>query len=173
MGFGLGSGLGSGLTSGSSTGLGGSGGAGFGGAPGSSAGPGLSLSLSRPGGQQFSAAQRDAAQLPEPPKPGSDVDVLLRPGLLADAEIIVDRIEDTLYVPYQGVFEVEGNSVLYVWGGSRLEARRVELGKRSESQIAVLSGVEEGDLIALEPPDAGGRRGRQKKAAERKTTRSS
>ena len=154
-------------------GLGGSGGAGFGGAPGSSSGPGLSLSLSRPGGQQFSAAQRDAAQLPEPPKPGSDVDVLLRPGLLANAEIIVDRIEDTLYVPYQGVFEVEGNSVLYVWDGSRLEAHRVELGKRSESQIAVLSGVEEGDLIALEPPDAGGRRGRQKKAAERKTTRSS
>ena len=165
-------GPGGGAASGSG-GFGGSGGAGSRGVSGSSSGLGLSLSLSRPGGQQFSAEQRDAAQLPEPPKPGSDVDVLLRPGLLADAEIIVDRIEDTLYVPYQGVFEVEENSVLYVWDGSRLEARRVELGKRSESQIAVLSGVEEGDLIALEPPDAGERRGRQQKPAERKTARPS
>ena len=162
-------------------GAGGSRAGGFGGAvragprrePGSASVPGLSLSLSRPGGQRFSAEQRNAAQLPAPPKPGSDVDVLLRPGLLADAEIIVDRIEDTLYVPYQGVFEVEEDSVLYVWDGSRLEARRVELGKRSESQIAVLSGVEEGDLIALEPPDAGDRRGRQKKPAERTTARPS
>ncbi len=153
-------------------GFSGAGGAGFrGGAPGSASTSGLSLS--RPGGQRFSAEQRNAAQLPEPPRPGSDVDVLLRPGLLADAEIIVDRIEDTLYVPYHGVFEVEENSVLYVWDGSRLEARRVELGKRSESRIAVLSGVEEGDLIALEPPDAGDRRGRQKKSAERKTARPS
>ena len=155
-------------------GLGDPGGAGYSGPPESSGpAPALSLSLSRPGGQRFSGAQRDAAQLPEPPKAGSDADVLLRPGLLADAEIIVARIEDTLYIPYQGVFEAQDQSVVYLWDGSRLEARPVRLGKRSESQIAVLSGIEEGDLIALEPPDAGGRRARQKKAAERKKARPS
>ena len=150
-------------------GIGGSGGAGFRG--GSSSGAGVPLS--RPGSQQFNAAQRQAAQLPVPPEPGSDVDVLLRPGLLGDAEIIVDRIEDTLYVPYHGVFEADGNSVLYVWDGFRLEARRVELGKRSESQIAVLSGIKEGDLIALEPPDAGDRGAGRRKPAEGKTARPS
>ena len=131
--------------------------------------PVLSLSLSRPGGQQFTAADRAAAELPEPPKAGSDVEVLLRPGLLADAEIIVDRIKDALYVPYQGVFEMDGHSVLYVWDGSRLESRRVELGRRSESQVVVMSGVGEGDLIALAPPDGQSQRTRAKKKAERKT----
>ena len=89
--------------------------------------------------------------------------MLLRPGLLADAEIIVDKIEDTLYVPFQGIFEVSGNPVVYVWDGDNLDTRRVELGKRSESQIAILSGLEEGELIALEPPDAEARRSRAKK----------
>ena len=131
--------------------------------------PVLSLSLSRPGGQQFTAADRAAAELPEPPKAGSDVEVLLRPGLLADAEIIVDHIKDALYVPYQGVFEMDGHSVLYVWDGSRLESRRVELGRRSESQVVVLSGIDDGDLIALSPPDGQSQRTRAKKKAERKT----
>ena len=155
-------------------GLGARGDADFRAAPGSpGTAPALSLSLSRPGGQQFTAADRAAAELPEPPKAGSDVEVLLRPGLLADAEIIVDRIKDALYVPYQGVFEVDGHSVLYVWDGSRLESRRVELGKRSESQVAVVSGVKEGDLIALAPPDTESRRTRATKKAERKTAQPS
>ena len=113
--------------------------------------------------QRFTKEQRENAQLPQPPTEGSDVDVLLRPGLLADAEIIVDKIEDTLYVPFQGIFEVSGNPVVYVWDGNNLDTRRVELGKRSESQIAILSGLEEGELIALEPPDAEARRSRAKK----------
>ena len=113
--------------------------------------------------QRFTKEQRENAQLPQPPTEGSDVDVLLRPGLLADAEIIVDKIEDTLYVPFQGIFEVSGNPVVYVWDGNNLDTRRVELGKRSESQIAILSGLEEGELIALEPPDADARRSRAKK----------
>ena len=117
----------------------------------------------RGGAQRFTAEDREKAQLPQPPREGSDVDVLLRPGLLADAEIIVDKIENTLYVPYQGIFEVNGNPVVYVWDGSGVDARRVELGKRSESQIAIVSGLEEGELIALEPPDAEARRSRAKK----------
>ena len=118
------------------------------------------------GTRQFTKQQRDNAQLPQPPTEGSDVDVLLRPGLLADAEIIVDKIQNTLYVPFQGIFEVSGNPVVYVWDGSGVNVRRVDLGKRSESQIAILSGLEEGELIALQPPGAQGRQsGTKKKVA--------
>ena len=134
------------------------GGGGFGGGGGERAGGGRGGQASpqeRSGsGSEFSEAERDAASLPEPPQQGSDVEVLLRPGLLADAEVIVESIPDTLYIPYQAVFEEGAQSVVYVANGSRLEARRVQLGRRSESQVAVVEGLSEGELVSLYRPDS-------------------
>ena len=104
---------------------------------------------------EFSKAERAAATLPAPPQAGSDVEVLLRPGLLADAEVIVEHVRDTLYIPYQAVFEEGAQSVVYVLEDGRLRARRVRLGRRSESQVAVLDGLSEGDKISLYRPDSG------------------
>ena len=79
---------------------------------------------------------------------------MLRPGLLADAEVIVESIPDTLYIPYQAVFEEGTQSIVYVLDGSRLRARRVTLGRRSESQVAVRDGLEEGERVSLYPPES-------------------
>ena len=134
---------------------------GFGGAPGGFGG-------SPRGGQQappvptaqsestseFTETERRSAELPEPPKQGSDVDVLLRPGLLADAEVTVEHIADTLYIPYQAVFEEGTQTIVYVLEGSRLQPRRVQLGRRSESQVSVREGLAEGEMISLYRPDS-------------------
>ncbi len=112
-------------------------------------------------GSEFSIAQREAAGLPRPPEEGSDVDILLRPGLLADAEVIVDSMSDVLYIPYQAVFESPQGPIVYAWNGSNLESRRVEIGRRSESQVVITAGLEEGELIALQAPDSE-RRARKK-----------
>jgi hypothetical protein len=112
-----------------------------------------SLSLSRSALQRFTPEQRANATLPAPPEKGSDVDILLRPGLLADSEIIVEHLSDTLYVPFQGIFHEGTQPIVYVKKGDSFEVRKVELGLRSESQIAVRSGLEEGELIALSPPN--------------------
>lgn len=144
-------------------GFGGAGGGGFGGPGG---GQGFGGGAPRdPGGQavgsaqassasEFNEAERNAATLPAPPQEGSDVEVLLRPGLLADAEVIVEAIPDTLYIPYQAVFEEGAQTIVYVQEGGRLQARRVALGRRSESQVAVLDGLAEGELVSLAPPDS-------------------
>ena len=110
------------------------------------------LSASRPANQQFSAEQRANAQLPAPPKEGSDVEVLLRPGLLADAEVVIERIPDTLHIPVQAVFESGENNIVYLWNRGRLSPRRVETGRQTETRIAILSGLEEGETISLRPP---------------------
>ena len=125
-----------------------------------------SLSLARPGAQGFTAEDRAQAQLPAPPEEGSDVDILLRPGLLANAEIIVERIPDTLYVPFQGVFEAGTGHIVYVKNGNTFEARKVEVGPRSESQISIKSGLEEGEQIALALPFDDGRAEKKKKSAQ-------
>ena len=114
-----------------------------------------------PGGN-FTPEQRRAATLPAPPEKGSDVDILLRPGLLADAEVIVQEMKDVLYVPYQAVFDSPQGQIVYFWRNNRLEARPVETGARSESQVVIVSGLEEGDMISLEPPE-GSRPTREKK----------
>ena len=103
---------------------------------------------------EFTPAQRKAATLPRPPEQGSDVEILLRPGLLADAEIIVDSMKDVVYVPYQTVFDTPQGHIVYLWNGKALEQRKVELGRRSESQVVIASGLEEGDMISLEPPES-------------------
>ena len=120
--------------------------------------------FARPGAAaQFSEEQRAGAQLPKPLQQGSDVDILLRPGLLADAEIIVENLPNVLHIPYQAVFAVAGNPVVYAWNGGRFEPRRVQLGQRSEARIVILDGLEEGEIIALESPDAAAERDRAKK----------
>lgn len=123
-------------------------------------------------GQQFSAEERANARLPASAREGSDVEVLLRPGLLADAEVIIDRIPNALHIPVQAVFEGRTGSVVYVPKGKRLEARKVELGKRTESRVEILSGLEEGEIISLERPDdqQGGRKTKKKKRAETKSS---
>jgi HlyD family secretion protein len=101
----------------------------------------------------FSRQQRESATLPSPPDVGSDIDILLRPGLLADAEVIVENLQNVVYIPYQAVFDTTQGHVVYVWNGRMVEPRPVELGKRSESQVVILSGLEEGDQIGLQSPD--------------------
>ena len=137
-------------------GAGGRGGFGQGGAGGPGGPPDLaSLSLRQAAAQQFSAADREKAQLPAAPEEGSVMDVLLRPGLLVESEIIVEKIPNTLYVPQQAVFEKSGRSVVFVRAGTRFDARPVKLGKRSESLVAVLEGVRQGDWIALQDMETG------------------
>ena len=114
----------------------------------------------------FSDQQRRNAQLPSPPQEGSDIDILLRPGLLADAEVIVESLEDVVYIPYQAVSDTQQGPVVYVWDGRSLNARPVQLGKRSESQVVILGGLEAGDQIGLAPP-GGSNAAAQEKAAPR------
>lgn len=135
-------------------GFGAGGGAPGGGAGGARGGRQPQTATAASSGSEFSEVERAGAQLPEPPQQGSDVEVLLRPGLLADAEVTVENITDTLYIPYQAVFEEGAQNIVYVLESGRLRARRVQLGRRSESQVAVVDGLAEGDLVSLYRPDS-------------------
>src|SRR5206468_7252502 len=56
----------------------------------------------------FTESERENAKLPLPPEEDSQLEVLLRPGLLADVEIIVEKITDAIHIPNQAVFERDG-----------------------------------------------------------------
>jgi multidrug efflux pump subunit AcrA (membrane-fusion protein) len=106
-------------------------------------------------GQQFSEKDLAAAKLPPPPEEDSQLEVLLRPGLLADVEIIVERIPNAIHIPAQAVFDLgDGRSTVFVKEGNRFVARVVKPLKRSESTMVIADGLKPGEEIALANPDA-------------------
>ncbi len=104
------------------------------------------------GGSQFTEKEMAAAKLPPPPEEDSQLDVLLRPGLLADVEIIVEEMKNALSLPMQAIFEKDGKPVVYVRKGTAFEARLIQPLKRSESTMVIASGVTAGEIVALTDP---------------------
>jgi HlyD family secretion protein len=106
----------------------------------------------RGGGPQLSDKELASAQLPPPPEEESQLQVLLRPGLLADIEIIVEKIPNAIYIPTQAVFERDGRPVVYVKTGERFQERAIKLAKRSESTMVISEGLKPGEVVALADP---------------------
>jgi hypothetical protein len=108
-----------------------------------------------PGMGAFTAKDLENAKLPPPVEEGSQLDVLLRPGLLADVEIILEKYPNAVHVPNQAVFEKEGKQLVYVrTGGGKWEERVIKPLKRSESVMVISSGVKQGDVVAMSDPTA-------------------
>jgi HlyD family secretion protein len=107
-----------------------------------------------PGG--VTESDRENAKLPLPPEEDSQLDVLLRPGLLADVEIIVDKIPDAISIPNQALLEKDGRQFVYVQNlkDNRFEERTIKLAKRSESVSVIAEGLKPGEIVALGDPTA-------------------
>lgn len=83
-----------------------------------------------------------------------DFDARLRPGMSAVARIPVGRLPNVLLVPAAAVFTVEGRPVVYVERRGQYEPVDVQIIRRGRDQIALASGVEAGDRVALTQPGA-------------------
>lgn len=101
---------------------------------------------------KFSPRDLQNAHLPPAPEEDSTLDVLLRPGLLADVEIIVDKVPNAVFIPNQSVFERDGKPVVYVKTNRGFEARSIKIAKRSESVSVISDGLNQGDVIAMSDP---------------------
>lgn len=76
----------------------------------------------------------------------------LRPGMTSNMQITIDTLDGVLWAPSQALFERDGRSFVYMQTPQGFVPHDVTLVRRSESQ-AVLSGVKEGDLVAMSNPD--------------------
>jgi len=111
----------------------------------------------------FTDDDRKNAKLPLPPEQDSQVQVLLRPGLLADVEIQVEKLPDVIHVPAQAVFQKNGQFLVYVHGkNGKFEPRPVQLVKQSESMMVISSGVQPGEIVAMADPTASKKNGEKK-----------
>jgi hypothetical protein len=114
----------------------------------------------------YTDEDRKNAKLPLPPEQDSQVQVLLRPGLLADVEIQVEKLPDVIHVPAQAVFQKNGQYLVYVHAkDGKFEPRPVQLVKQSESMMVIASGVTAGEVVAMADPTADKKKNGEKKSS--------
>ena len=98
--------------------------------------------------------ERARAKLPPPPEEDSQLSVLLRPGLLADVEIFVEKIPNAISVPNQAVLEKDGRQFVYVQENGRFEPRYIKIARRSEAVTVVAENLKPGEVVSLGDPFA-------------------
>lgn len=77
---------------------------------------------------------------------------VLRPGLTAQVEILVDNRSDVLQIPLQGVVTIAGKQFAYVINSRGApERREVKIGQSNQSHVEILDGIEEGEDVVLNP----------------------
>lgn len=81
-----------------------------------------------------------------------DTDARLRTGMSASARIELNRLNDVIVVPSTAIFQAQGTTVAYVVAGGSAQARPVTVLRRGRDQIAIASGLQPGERIALQDP---------------------
>lgn len=80
------------------------------------------------------------------------LDPRLRPGMSGTAEIVIEKQPDKILIPVRASFVSKGKPAVYVQNGLDFELRQIEVGKRNDTDIIVLSGLKPGETVAVENP---------------------
>jgi len=76
----------------------------------------------------------------------------LLPGLTVSCRIIVDKLEDVLYVPIDAIRTEAGKNYVYKKSGLSFEKVEVATGRSNSDYTIIIHGLNEGDEIALVDP---------------------
>ena len=76
----------------------------------------------------------------------------VRIGSALTATIVTANLKKAIVLPQQAVFNEKNESVVYVMNGGRLDARTVELGRKSPTLVEVAEGLAPGEFVSLIAP---------------------
>ncbi len=76
---------------------------------------------------------------------------LLRPGISAEFEVIVDDRDNVLQVPVQSVVQVGREYYSWVVKGKSLERRKIKVARSNDTDIEVLEGLTKGEVVIMSP----------------------
>jgi len=79
-------------------------------------------------------------------------DVVIRPGMSCDVELVKESYDKALYVPVQCVVRVDGVPRVYVNDDGEWVPRIVRVGMDNNRMIHILEGVRVGEEVMLAPP---------------------
>ena len=75
----------------------------------------------------------------------------LKPAMSSNNNIILTSEEEVLFVPIKAVYKENGESFVYIKTGSGPKKQNIETGMENDEFVLVKNGIEEGDLIIMDP----------------------
>jgi multidrug efflux pump subunit AcrA (membrane-fusion protein) len=84
------------------------------------------------------------------------IDIELRAGTSAKAEVQVEELVDVLQVPIHAVISEDGKHFCFVQKGESHERRDVTIGKNNNHHVEILTGLAEGERVLLYDPRLSG-----------------
>lgn len=81
-------------------------------------------------------------------------DERIQPDLSASVDVITDTQQDALVIPRAAIAGIGESPTVWVENDGAFEMRQVQLGSISDTQAVVVSGLNEGDLVATQPIEA-------------------
>lgn len=75
----------------------------------------------------------------------------LRPGLTASVEVLVERRDNVLQVPVQAVVTIGAKQFAFVVEDKSVERKDVTIGQSNDRMIEIMSGLDAGDKIVMNP----------------------
>jgi RND family efflux transporter MFP subunit len=82
-----------------------------------------------------------------------NVDAVLKPGTFARVHVESGKVDDVLTLPYAALQYRYGVNRVFVVSGDRLAMRELQVGERLGDRIEILSGVKEGERVAVTDVD--------------------
>lgn len=81
-------------------------------------------------------------------------DALLKPGTFARVHVESDKVDEVLTLPYAAMQYRYGVNRVFVVSGDRLAMRELQVGDRMGERIEIVSGVKEGERVAVTDVDS-------------------
>jgi membrane fusion protein (multidrug efflux system) len=78
-----------------------------------------------------------------------NTDEAIKPGRYANVELVKREIRDALAIPSEAMTQEMGKSLVYRYRSGRAEVVEITPGIRTESQLQVISGLNEGDTVIV------------------------
>ncbi len=79
-------------------------------------------------------------------------DKRLMPGMTVSCEVLVDSIDDTLFVPLDAIFKDESGPYVFLKNGSEFKKQPIKTGPENDNFVVISEGLEENDKVSLVNP---------------------
>ncbi len=83
----------------------------------------------------------------------NEQDTLLRPSMTTNNSILIEELEDVLFIPQEGVFVNDSVSYVIIESSLGLKKQQVKLGKTNANFVIIKEGLVEGEEILLVKPE--------------------
>jgi len=84
-----------------------------------------------------------------------DKSIQTKPGMSADVEVIVSKKDHVLIIPSQAIVEKNDAKYIYVGNDHKAVLRQIKTGQFNWSYTEVTEGIQEGDIVIINPDIAG------------------